>query len=339
MRSRRAKKTVRAIEGNAGVASAYAKVLRREYNHIRDRFIAELLKYVRSDNKKIAFDASLNITGNEGLTGLLGRLLARFIKAARDIFTALAIRFGIKAARATGQAQTEALKKAGIPAGMIREMFRAPAPAPAPADLPAQVQGTVAEPNRQGFIVKSGQDITGFVPSPTGTQAVYRTDAELSLKIGGGYMSDRARAALPQIIQDNTELITRMCARDLGRLQEAAAEGMEQGMSAPELETLLGSMKGFDAGRARRVALDQVNKINTGVQTENALALGMNKGIWIHVPGQYESRHSHEDILNGREFDITQGMWDPEVRQYIMPAQLPYCRCIFRSVIPEELLQ
>ena len=150
---------------------------------------------------------------------------------------------------------------------------------------------------------------------------------------------ERARAALPSIIEENTSLITRMCARDLARLQTVAQESMESGMSARELETLLNTFPGFDAGRAKRVALDQVNKINAGVQAENALALGMNKGVWIHVPGQYESRISHERDLNGKEFDITRGIYDPEVREYIMPAQLPYCRCIFRSVIPEELLQ
>lgn len=352
MRRRKPLKTVRAIEANAGVTSAYAKALRQAYNKLRQQFITELLKNVDFSNKKIAFDASSNTTESKR-AGLLTRLLMKFIKTAKDVFAMLAVRFGIKAARATGRAQTEALKKAGVPAGLIREMFARPASTevttvsgtviqtgvPGATVVPGRT-GDVSEPGGQGIIVRSGRDMTGFAIRPSGNvEGIYRTDAPLDLKIGGGYMSDRARAALPSIIEENTSLITRMMARDLSRLQTAAQESMEAGMSARDLEALLGTFPGFDAGRAQRVARDQVNKINAGVQAENALALGMNRGVWIHVPGQFESRISHERDLNGKEFDITKGIYDPEVREYIMPAQLPYCRCIFRSVIPEELLQ
>ena len=350
MRRRRPLKTVRAIESNAGVVSAYSKALKRAYMQLRAEFIAELVKNCVLNDKKIAFDAK-NATTDIRQTGILTRLVIKFLKAAKSVFMMLAFKFGLKAARATGRAQTEALKKAGIPAGLIREMFARPAGASVTTvtgeviqtglQAPAAAGGSaVGEPGRKGVLIKSGQDLTGFAISQSGdVTGIYRTDVPLNLKIGGGYMSERARAALPSIIEENTSLITRMYARDLTRLQTAAQESMEAGMSARELEALLGTFPGFDAGRARRVALDQVNKINTGVQAENSLALGMNKGVWIHVPGQYESRHSHEYDLNGKELDITQGIYDPEVKSYIMPAQLPYCRCIFRSVIPEELLQ
>ena len=341
MRRRRPLKTVRAIESNAGVTSAYARELKRAYDRLRREFIEELLKNVDFSNKKIAFDA-ISDTTEVKKAGVLSRILLKFLRTAKDVFLALAYKFGLKAARATGRAQTEALKKAGIPGGLIREMFKRPADAPV-AKVTGEVIETasaVGEPGRAGLLVRSGRDMTGYAISQTGeVTGIYRTDAPLDLKIGGGYMSERARAALPSIIEDNTTLITRMCARDLARLQTVAQESMESGMSARELETLLNTFPGFDAGRAKRVALDQVNKINAGVQAENSLALGMNKGVWIHVPGQYESRITHERDLNGKEFDITRGIYDPEVREYIMPAQLPYCRCIFRSVIPEELLQ
>lgn len=341
MRRRRPLKTVRAIEGNAGVSSAYARELKRAYDRIRREFITELIKNVEFSNKKIAFDA-ISATTEVKKSGILSRILFKFLRTAKDVFLALAYKFGLKAARATGRAQTEALKKAGIPGGIIREMFSRPADAPV-ARVTGEVIETasaVAEPGRSGLMVRSGRDMTGYAVSQTGeVTGIYRTDAPLDLKIGGGYMSERARAALPSIIDENTSLITRMMARDLSRLQTAAQESMEAGMSARDLETLLRTFPGFDAGRAKRVALDQVNKINTGVQTENSLALGMTKGVWIHVPGQFESRLSHEHVLNGKEFDLTKGMYDPEVKEYIMPAQLPYCRCIFRSVIPEELLQ
>ena len=57
MRRRRPLKTVRAIESNAGVTSAYARELKRAYDRIRREFIEELIKNVDFSNKKIAFDA------------------------------------------------------------------------------------------------------------------------------------------------------------------------------------------------------------------------------------------------------------------------------------------
>lgn len=66
------------------------------------------------------------------------------------------------------------------------------------------------------------------------------------------------------------------------------------------------------------------------------LDLGFEKATWIHVPGEFTSRQTHIKF-NGREFDLTEGLFDTDVERNVFPAELWYCRCIMRGIIPAEL--
>lgn len=71
------------------------------------------------------------------------------------------------------------------------------------------------------------------------------------------------------------------------------------------------------------------------IQQENAAILGCEQGIWVHRPGAWSSRKTHR-AMDGRKFDLSKGMWDPEVQLYVQPGQLPNCRCTFRMIFPFE---
>lgn len=87
------------------------------------------------------------------------------------------------------------------------------------------------------------------------------------------------------------------------------------------------------AGNASRdLAANTVNLLTRGYNED----LGLNTAIWVHVPGKKYSRRTHER-MNGKEFDLRKGMWDPEVKQWIQPSQLPYCMCTYRLKVPEWL--
>lgn len=155
--------------------------------------------------------------------------------------------------------------------------------------------------------------------------------------VRGQYISRAAAEALPGIIAGNTELISGLASKSLDTIQKTVIESTEQGLNTAALESVLRTLPEFDAGRAKRVAIDQVNKISQSVQRANNISLGMTRAVWIHVPGQYTSRQSHIK-MGGQEFDLREGLYDPEVGHNIQPAELPYCRCIYRTVIPEDLL-
>ncbi len=146
-----------------------------------------------------------------------------------------------------------------------------------------------------------------------------------------------AAQRLPDLIKWSTELITRMTMRDVQRLQDVITQGFINGQSVAQIRQVLSSTSGFNADRAKNVAIDQTNKITQGILRANDEDLGITQGIWIHVPGQYTSRETHI-AFNGKIFDLDKGMYDRDVGSHVVPGELPYCRCIYRPVLPFEAL-
>jgi hypothetical protein len=115
------------------------------------------------------------------------------------------------------------------------------------------------------------------------------------------------------------------------------SKGVESGLDYSKLLEELKATDGFNSARSERVALDQINKINQQVQLLNAEALGCTKARWKHVAGQFTSRPTHV-AMDGKEFDIKVGMFDPAVNKYIKTGELPFCRCVARIIAPKEIL-
>ncbi len=139
---------------------------------------------------------------------------------------------------------------------------------------------------------------------------------------------------VPKIIQDQTTLITRLASEDLQRIQTAVVTSLDAGVNINDLEATLRGISGFSPRRAQLVAMDQTNKLNITVQRANDLSLGFTRAVWIHVPGEFTSRETHREF-NGQEFDLQEGMYDIDVGHNVQCAELPYCRCVYRTIIPE----
>ena len=156
------------------------------------------------------------------------------------------------------------------------------------------------------------------------------------ISLASQYISPGARAALPELIQRDAERIAGLTRQHIDAVQEQIAAGLEKGISVPEMEAQFAGLD-FRRDVIHRMAIDAVNKVQASVKRANDEAMGFTEGVWIHVPGQFESRQSHIK-MNGKRFNLQQGMFDPEVNRFIHCAELPYCRCVYRTVIPEDLL-
>ena len=146
-------------------------------------------------------------------------------------------------------------------------------------------------------------------------------------------MSQRAAEVFPFLVESSTELITKMSVRDVQKLQNLLIKSFAEGHDVSKVKSLLLTMDGFNADRAKNVALDQTNKITTGIQIANDEDLGITEGVWVHVPGQYSSRHTHV-AMNGKKFNLMEGLYDSDVKRNVQPSVLPYCRCTYRAVMP-----
>lgn len=154
----------------------------------------------------------------------------------------------------------------------------------------------------------------------------------------GQYVTPEAAKRLPGILEQCTGLITKMAAQDLERLQNTLAEGLASGRNIATIQRTLISAAGFDAARAKRVALDQTIKINQELQAANARSIGIEEAIWKHVPGQYSSRETHR-AMDGQRFPLDVGIYDPDVGRPVRCGELPYCRCIPQMILPADLLK
>lgn len=184
---------------------------------------------------------------------------------------------------------------------------------------------------------------TGMIKSTTAAQVDAMRKAGLSEafirekwtthQIGGQYIAPEVEI-VPKIIQDQTTLITRLASEDLQRIQTAVVTSLDAGVNINDLEATLRGISGFSPRRAQLVAMDQTNKLNITVQRANDLSLGFTRAVWIHVPGEFTSRETHREF-NGQEFDLQEGMYDIDVGHNVQCAELPYCRCVYRTIIPE----
>lgn len=152
--------------------------------------------------------------------------------------------------------------------------------------------------------------------------------------VAGQYVAPEMAQRIPELVRDNAALITHINEGDIDRIAETMMTHLSAGGDYNSLLNTLRQTDGFNEARARRVALDQTIKINRQTQTLNALSLGITHAVWKHVPGQYTSRQSHIHF-DGQEFDMRRGLFDPEVQDWVVPGQLPFCRCIQRLVIKE----
>ena len=149
------------------------------------------------------------------------------------------------------------------------------------------------------------------------------------------YISKTAFNRLPDLIENNVRLITKIGENDVEKISLAIAEGLFKGKSLKNIQDTLKTINGFDDKRAQRVALDQSCKINNEIQIANCEDIGIKEGIWIHVPGQYTSRKSHI-AMHGKRFDLKKGLYDSELKHNVTPGSEPFCRCIFRPVLPDN---
>lgn len=151
--------------------------------------------------------------------------------------------------------------------------------------------------------------------------------------INGQFIAPRVSRKIPAYIDYITGLITNIEEDIREQIDSTLERSLDKGYNINDFQKELRSYDGFDRERAKRVALDQSVKLNQFIQIENCKDAGIEEAIWYHVPGLYTSRETHIH-MNGKKFNLTVGMYDPAVGRNVQCGELPFCRCIFKPIIP-----
>lgn len=150
----------------------------------------------------------------------------------------------------------------------------------------------------------------------------------------GRYVSPQAQLELEALAQEATDTICRGYADGIERVRRVLIDSLTQGQDLRELARAISMVDVVRKNKSEFDALDVSNRFSQSIEMANSQALGITKGIWVHVSGAYTSRETHKKF-DGKKFDLNKGLYDKDFGGYVRPAQLRFCRCTYRQVLPD----
>lgn len=297
-------RTCRAIEANAGVRKTYLKALQRIHKDFQYFVLDQLMIGLNSSNM-LALDGLTSPSDREKIRELRHKVLANsYVGKPEQLHSAVDRLIQNNLTKWLALLKIASTKQV---AKFVTSMI-------------------VSTSNAQRKSLLSAHFNKGFLKERWSVPIVKRQ-----------YVAPETFNLVQDAIKENVDLITKISANDVNRISDVLIRGLSEGKTETTLKQELAQTEGFDNKRIEYVVRDQSNKLNQAVQTANAKSLGVKEAIWIHVPGKYTSRKSHIK-MNGQKFDITKGLYDEEVKDYVLPAQCVNCNCIMRLVFnPEQV--
>lgn len=136
------------------------------------------------------------------------------------------------------------------------------------------------------------------------------------------------------LIAENVNLIKSIGSQYLTEVRGIVTRGVSMGRDLEYVSDELEKRYGITERRAAFIARDQCDKASQAIQRTRDAEVGIEEGIWVHLPGLKTSRHTHEE-MDGKRFRIDEGLYDSDVGYNVLCGELPGCRCTYRRVLPE----
>lgn len=136
-------------------------------------------------------------------------------------------------------------------------------------------------------------------------------------------------------VADNVGLIRNLQASYYNKIQQDVWASVRAGADMHQLSRKLQDSYGIEEKRAALISRDQNAKAKAVLETTRRQELGIQYAIWQHSAGGREPRPVH--VAWGREgkrFDLSKGLFDPDEGEWVFPGQLINCRCTSRAIIP-----
>lgn len=139
--------------------------------------------------------------------------------------------------------------------------------------------------------------------------------------------------AMQNAVVTNVALIKSIPIEFHRRIRAVAITSLSRGRDLHFLQKSIRETYEVSKRRAALIARDQANKVTNELAVQRSLSVGITRGIWQHVPGTYSSRKSHL-AMDGKEFDLAQGIYDKDAGRFVKPGELIACNCRYRAIIP-----
>lgn len=158
-------------------------------------------------------------------------------------------------------------------------------------------------------------------------------DAGFTVKmINSRHFNDVVQAA----VEWNTSLIRSISdayrVRVEGAVMRSVIAGRDLGSLVKELNR---DIYGITARRAELIARDQTQKAMNELAKARYEDLGVTRAIWRHNAGGSKTYRSSHLEMDGKEFDLKAGLYDPVVKREVQPGELVNCKCTYRAVLSD----
>ena len=216
--------------------------------------------------------------------------------------------------------------------------YKAHPPRMAQDEIPArELRDAMAKLARQWLhnFDESAKDLADYFA----TEIADRSDAALmaALRKGGFVlgkfkMTPAVRDIIDATVNSNVSLIKSIPQRYLGAVEGVVMRSVQTGRDLEQLTKDLQKQFGVERRRAILIARDQNNKATSAMTRARQVEMGVSEAIWMHSHAGKKPRPTHVK-MDGKRYDVRQGMYDQAEGRYVFPGELINCRCTSRSVI------
>lgn len=145
-------------------------------------------------------------------------------------------------------------------------------------------------------------------------------------------ISRNARDALSAIVQENVSLIRSIPEQYLTQVEGSVMRSVTAGRDLASLVEDLQYHHGVTRRRAEFIALHQNNAASGAIQRIQYLDMGIEEAVWHHSHAGKTPRIQHVE-MDGKTYNVAKGMWDRVEKTFVIPGQLPSCRCFNSPVL------
>lgn len=142
-----------------------------------------------------------------------------------------------------------------------------------------------------------------------------------------------SRAAYQAVVAEQVNLIKSIPAEYLKAVETKVWGSVMKGGDMHALSTDLRKTYGITRDRAATIARNQNNQAKAVIEKTRREELGITEAYWQHSAGGKVPRATHV-AASGKRYRLSEGFYDSAVGKYVMPGELPNCRCTSRAIIP-----
>lgn len=221
----------------------------------------------------------------------------------------------------------------------IRAAYRQHPPSMALDDaLPTNALKRVIETLKKRWL-KQFSDAAPKLAQYFATAVNKRTDASLKkiLRDGGFSVRFQQTQAMKDVVkatlEQNVSLIKSIPEQFLKNVEGDVFRSIQRGRDLGGLTKALEKNYGVTHRRAAFIARSQNNLASGAMTAVRFTELGIDTAKWRHSGGGKTKRPSHV-ANNGKTYKVSTGWYDPTVKKFIVPGELPNCRCVAIPVVP-----